>query len=238
MIQDSQSEKPTPVIPIEETNDVPQSELSHEELLSKIEQLENQHQQDQSEIRRLEEENKQLENQHQQDQSEIEQLEIKLNETIFDKMTGAYDRNLFGEEELKKQCLNFKNPLTIALIDIGNFKLINDFGDYEMGDNFLRALVSELQKQVKESDYIVRWGGDEFLLILPNCDEDQKENLNKKIKETGQKIGLDLSVGIVSKKKDEIYKDKEVSLFIKRAEIEMKSQKSESSREKLAQIYS
>ncbi|MFY8299716.1 GGDEF domain-containing protein [Pseudoalteromonas sp. SS15] len=91
-------------------------------------------------------------------------------EATTDHLTGLLNRRAFDsalEVELQ-QCEHRKQPLSLILIDLDNFKLINDEYGHEMGDKALVFLANFLKSHSRQYDHIVRWGGDEFILICPN----------------------------------------------------------------------
>lgn len=170
----------------------------------------------------------------------LERENAELKEKAFkDGLTGLYNR-AFAEEELSRQFLSQKprQNLLIALIDVDNFKIINDLWSHEAGDNFLKNIGNSLQEVTKRksTDIASRWGGDEFLLIFPNCSENQKEIMKKRIKNAGEQNQIGLSVGIATLKAGETNKYQNINDFIKAAENEMKQDKpSGDSRQKLYQ---
>lgn len=93
---------------------------------------------------------------------------------LHDPLTGAYSR-WFLEELLsreKSRSKRTRESIGFVYVDIDHFKKINDTYGHKAGDRVLRTLAKTLQSQVRESDAVVRLGGDEFLLILPglgNC---------------------------------------------------------------------
>lgn len=91
-------------------------------------------------------------------------------EASTDHLTGLLNRRAFDsalEIELQ-QCAHRQQPLSLLLIDLDNFKLINDEYGHEMGDKSLVYLANFLKDHSRQYDHIVRWGGDEFILICPN----------------------------------------------------------------------
>lgn len=91
-----------------------------------------------------------------------------------DPLTGALTRRS-GVEMID---LHFRlaceqnRPLTIAFIDVDNFKGINDEYGHEAGDQALRDMTTALTQQLRLADSVVRWGGEEFVLLLPNTGMD------------------------------------------------------------------
>lgn len=80
-----------------------------------------------------------------------------------DPLTGIYNRRYF-EDEIR----DMENSAGIAMIDLDDFKLYNDIYGHEMGDRVLRTVAQAIEHCIRKTDMLVRYGGDEFLLILPN----------------------------------------------------------------------
>ena len=88
-----------------------------------------------------------------------------------DPVTGLYDRRS-GEERLAAEISRaerFAHPLTILLLDINGLKAINDEFGHDAGDELIRRFAERLNKAIRGSDMAVRLGGDEFLVLLPEC---------------------------------------------------------------------
>ncbi|MGA7622702.1 MAG: GGDEF domain-containing protein [Candidatus Acidiferrales bacterium] len=88
-----------------------------------------------------------------------------------DQLTGLYNRR-FGEQRLKQEISRARRhirPLTILLIDVNGLKHINDQHGHAAGDVLLRGFADRLQHAVRDSDVAVRLGGDEFMVLLPEC---------------------------------------------------------------------
>ena len=69
------------------------------------------------------------------------------------------------------ECLpqgNFSESTIISLIDIDHFKQVNDNYGHSTGDVVLKSFVKVLQSTIRQNDVVIRWGGEEFLLIMPN----------------------------------------------------------------------
>lgn len=89
-----------------------------------------------------------------------------------DPLTGAYNR-LHLEEALSRAfALAGQSPLALALIDLDDFKQINDRHGHLVGDEVLRKFAQCLQSRLRADDLLARYGGEEFLLMLPHSDEE------------------------------------------------------------------
>lgn len=92
-----------------------------------------------------------------------------------DSLTGLANRRT-AEEQLTREMARArrrKSPLTIVTFDLNNFKQINDRYGHPAGDLVLRAFAQKLTDRRRGEDLAVRMGGDEFLLLLPECPADQ-----------------------------------------------------------------
>ncbi len=94
-----------------------------------------------------------------------------------DVLTEAYNRRYY-EEELKQK--NF--AAGVAMLDLDDFKLYNDTYGHEVGDLVLKTTADVIRKNIRRSDTLIRYGGDEFLLILPDMKETEFLKKLKKIK--------------------------------------------------------
>jgi diguanylate cyclase (GGDEF)-like protein len=94
---------------------------------------------------------------------------------MIDSLTGLYNRR-FGEQRLASEVARSArkgHPLTVVLFDLNGFKYINDTYGHPAGDLALQAFAAALSQAVRSGDLAVRLGGDEFLLILPECNLSQ-----------------------------------------------------------------
>jgi two-component system cell cycle response regulator len=90
--------------------------------------------------------------------------------SITDALTGAYNRRYLMEQlprELER-CRRYAYPLSVVMCDIDHFKAINDAGGHASGDEVLQQFAARAQKLIRSnSDWISRYGGEEFLIVLP-----------------------------------------------------------------------
>lgn len=111
--------------------------------------------------------------------------------TYSDVLTGAYNRR-FYEEELKDTVMS----AGVAMIDLDDFKVYNDIYGHMVGDAVLKEFVSELKKNIRTSDKLIRFGGDEFLLIMPGVQSSVFESVLKHILQCVSNIVLPGYTGI------------------------------------------
>jgi diguanylate cyclase (GGDEF)-like protein len=100
---------------------------------------------------------------------------ILRNLAMIDPLTGLYNRR-FAEQRLAAEVSRSErrgHPLTVMTLDLNDFKHINDTYGHLAGDQVLQEFASRLNKVIRGSDLAVRLGGDEFLVLLPECTAEQ-----------------------------------------------------------------
>lgn len=124
-----------------------------------------------------------------------------------DKLTGAYNRHAFDiiYDQTLKEARRNKTTFSVILFDIDDFKRINDKHGHLAGDEVLKNIVALTLADIRESDMLCRWGGEEFLILLKECDlpnaRDMAEKIRQSIKNAptlyrGEPIPVTVSIGV------------------------------------------
>jgi diguanylate cyclase (GGDEF)-like protein len=130
---------------------------------------------------------------------ELKKLELNA---VTDPLTGLYNRRLFGEslEKELNRARRYGQPLGLVILDLHDFKEVNDKHGHPRGDDVLRATAATLKKALRTSDFAFRIGGDEFALLLPQTDSAQALALSRRVgaafAEAIQPLQLAVSVGM------------------------------------------
>src|SRR6056297_2385851 len=109
--------------------------------------------------------------------------------SFHDQLTGLYNKNFFNEE-IKRLDTKRKLPITIIISDFNDLKYINDNYGHNTGDKFLKTYAEILKKNSRQEDIIARWGGDEFVILLPNTGKEVTEKLLNRIRKEIEKIEI------------------------------------------------
>lgn len=89
-----------------------------------------------------------------------------------DALTGAYNRH-FGMEQLRVAISRFQrhgHPFSVVMLDVDHFKAVNDRYGHAAGDAVLCRIAAMLRNHLRQADFVCRWGGEEFLVILPDTE--------------------------------------------------------------------
>lgn len=116
-------------------------------------------------------------------------------QAALDPLTKAMNRQTCEEfyELLLEQCRHQHQPLSVLVFDVDYFKSVNDKYGHDMGDLVLKRLVKELRSQTRYADAVCRWGGEEFVLLLGNCNREKAWGLADRIRQST--MALDFNAG-------------------------------------------
>ena len=126
--------------------------------------------------------------------------------SIRDPLTNLYNRRYFNkriEEEISRATRQ-KSRFALLLCDLDNFKKVNDSRSHQFGDEILTAAGQGIEEATRDIDFVFRWGGDEFVVILLVSDRqgitDAGERIRERIVDLGREkqFPLDLSIGVAS----------------------------------------
>ena len=128
-----------------------------------------------------------------------------------DKLTGLYNRHYTDSilEDMQKMSQRYDTKCGLILIDIDDFKRVNDTYGHPIGDCVLKEFSSLLNKTIRETDTLGRWGGEEFLLVVPNATKEAVLSLSDKLREKIEQYNftsvknITASFGVSLLKKDE-----------------------------------
>lgn len=134
-----------------------------------------------------------------------------VRQAIRDPLTGVFSRRS-AEEMLDLQFTNAQRSeaaLSVAFLDLDHFKSINDAFGHEMGDKALIGMAHTVGSNLRHGDMLTRWGGEEFLLIMPDTDVTQAQVALERMRRTGFGLRPDgspltASIGIAERSTDQV----------------------------------
>ncbi len=119
-----------------------------------------------------------------------EKLEKESVRSMIDPLTQVHNRRVLGT-------IDFTSNDSILFLDLNDFKLINDNFGHEFGDEVLKDFAKVLKNSVRSNDVVVRYGGDEFVVVLKGCDMKEAEEIARRISEEFEKIrGVKVAFGV------------------------------------------
>ncbi len=137
--------------------------------------------------------------------------ELEVN-SVSDRLTGIYNRFILNQiTTLRTEKFTLKTDnVHVLMLDIDFFKQVNDKYGHEAGDEILKFVATEIKSQVYKDDYVIRWGGEEFVVLLLDYEYDAvyslAEKLRNDIKNTDNSIcPLTISIGISKYEKNDNY---------------------------------
>lgn len=112
-----------------------------------------------------------------------------------DSLTGLLNRRAFmpllRQEQVRAQ--RSEQPFSVILADLDKFKVVNDTWGHEAGDDVLRQAAARLKSALRQQDVLCRWGGEEFLILLPETDAPGALNVAEKCRKQLQGCPMDMS---------------------------------------------
>jgi two-component system cell cycle response regulator len=159
---------------------------------------------------------------------EAKEEEKKLHKLIYiDELTNVFNRRGLKEilaEKIAETKRSKKKKLSIIISDLDNFKYYNDKYGHEAGDNLLKTYSKIIKNNIREYDIVARYGGDEFVIVLPETSFPEAkivaERIRKKLIEESEKKGkrISASFGIteypnITKNPENIIRDADKALY-------------------------
>ncbi|MGM0553179.1 MAG: PAS domain S-box protein [Pseudomonadota bacterium] len=165
------------------------------------------------------------------DISHQKELEAALeHQAFYDPLTRAANRGYFealmDQEASRSQ--RYGRPGSLVMLDIDYFKAINDTWGHDVGDEVLRTLVQVLERRLREADVLCRWGGEEFMVLLPDTDAERAVRAAEQLRAEVERASfprvrqVTVSLGVSGYRPGEPVKD-----WIKRADDAMYAAKQE-----------
>src|SRR4029077_12711561 len=160
-------------------------------------------------------------------------MEAAHSEATTDRLTGLPNRpaiigTLFTEVE---RSIRYRRPLAVAFADIDHFKTINDTYGHEAGDLVLKGVADVLRRNIRASDRVGRYGGEEFMVVLPETSVDDGANLADKLRllvgaellklPDGSAVSVTISLGVTGGAGDRL----RVDALVREADAAMYSAK-------------
>lgn len=123
--------------------------------------------------------------------------------SFHDELTGLYNRRFF-EEELRRIDVERNHPISIMMADVNGLKLANDVFGHACGDDLLKIVAGAFQSSCRADDIIARWGGDEFVFLMPRTGKDEANKIADRLMKDVSKheiksIRCSVSIGLDSK---------------------------------------
>lgn len=128
-------------------------------------------------------------------------METLREANLRDPMTGLNNRRFLEEyvETLVHNAQRKKTHLSVLMLDLDYFKMVNDTYGHDAGDAVLKALAKVLKQSVRASDMVIRYGGEEFLIILQDAEGDKADSIAEKIRMTVENIKTQVGSVVIQK---------------------------------------
>jgi diguanylate cyclase (GGDEF)-like protein len=140
--------------------------------------------------------------------------------TFHDRLTGLYNR-AYIEEEMQRIDTERQLPISLIMGDLNNLKLVNDTYGHEKGDELLVKAAEVLKKSCRKEDIVARWGGDEFVVLLPQTPLEISDKICGRIYNETQKEEQELLVSIALGSASKVENDEEIFKVLNKAENRM-----------------
>lgn len=126
--------------------------------------------------------------------------------SALDPLTGVYNRR-FGRQRLTEEfglSIRSDEPLGLLMLDLDHFKAVNDTYGHLVGDRVLQSVVRAVRRVLRERDVLLRYGGEEFLIVLPGAGRDDSVQIAERVRravaeteiiEADQRIPVTVSIG-------------------------------------------
>jgi len=156
----------------------------------------------------------------------VEQME---RQAVTDQLTGLYNRRAFADMAEKEvgRARRYLRPLAIIMFDIDHFKNVNDTHGHLVGDQVLRILTEKVTKTTRSTDFVCRYGGEEFIVLMPEAGREEALAMAERLREMISGItvvaaegtlSMTVSLGIAALRSDG---DESLESFINRADKAM-----------------
>ncbi|MCF8008741.1 MAG: diguanylate cyclase, partial [Halanaerobiales bacterium] len=152
------------------------------------------------------------------DRKKAESKIIKL--SFHDKLTGLYNR-AYMEEEMNRVDTKRQLPISIIMGDLNNLKLVNDTYGHQVGDELLIRTAEIIKSSCRNEDIIARWGGDEFVILLPETPLEDAEKICTRITDCARNQDKNLLVSIALGSTSKNQANEDIFEILNRAETRM-----------------
>ncbi len=159
------------------------------------------------------------------DVTRMKELEEQLKElSVTDQLTQIHNRVRFNEslEEEVRISRRYKTDLSLIMFDIDHFKRVNDTHGHDIGDKVLVTIVELVRHSLRETDIFARWGGEEFMILLPHTKQEKAAILAERIRHTIESAAFEIvqcvtcSFGVT-----QFHEDDTTETFVKRVDAQM-----------------
>ena len=128
-------------------------------------------------------------------------MELLKEQSYIDQLTGLYNRRFLEEvaDKISAQIKRRGTLLGILMVDIDFFKEVNDRYGHDVGDRVLKEVAQVVKNSVREADYVIRFGGEEILVLLMDVKENMSEKVAEKIRRNVESKTIEFSGGVIRK---------------------------------------